>query len=496
VAVAPLRSVRERLDRALDLSTGHDGPESERQQTLRATIRSSYDLLTPEEQQLLRTIAPFGGGVDLATVEALTHNGEPLDLLHRLVDASLLVADPASGRFRLLYTVRTFLLDEVARLGETEDVFSRFAERCIVVADEIRDRMFGPDEAAVDRRLRDELANLRSARDLGDAEATVAITLAVNRVVTWRDLREIWSWADELASDPSLVGHLRRPAILSAAAEAARLVGDFHQAEHLAREAIAVADSDRDALGRARSVLAVVAHFRGDFDAARQLWLGAAEECQLDVSAFAGSAALATLYGGDRAQARVLLDQAAEMATCGSHEAFVAYVEGELCVSREPQASIPHYLDAIAIAGRVGCSFVEGVARVSLATARARTGDVGAAAEGFAYLIEFWRRTDQTTQLWTTARNAAELLAGVGRSELAALLLEAADSTPGTAAVGPEIARHSGRAWTAVTDIVDADTLQRIRTDLAAVGSSRVLDRALLELKELAGRPGGERLPD
>ena len=45
VAVAPLRSVRERLDRALDLSTGLEGPEAERQQTLRATIRTSYDLL-------------------------------------------------------------------------------------------------------------------------------------------------------------------------------------------------------------------------------------------------------------------------------------------------------------------------------------------------------------------------------------------------------------------------------------------------------------------
>ena len=55
--------------------------------------------------------------------------------------------------------------------------------------------MFGADEAAADRRLREELANFRSARDLGDADARVAITLAANRVVTWRDLHEIWAWA-------------------------------------------------------------------------------------------------------------------------------------------------------------------------------------------------------------------------------------------------------------------------------------------------------------
>lgn len=494
VAVASLRAVHERLDRALDLSTGREGPEARRQQTLRATIRSSYVLLSADEQRLLRAIAPFAGGVDLATVEAMTASGEPLNLLHRLVDASLLVADPTTSRHRLLYTVRAFLLDEIGHLGEAEPVHTRFVDRCVVVAEEIHDEMFGAGEATGDRRLRDELANLRAARDLGDADARVAITLAVNRVVTWRDLREIWSWADELAVDPSLTEHPRRPAILAAAAETSRLIGDFDLAERRANEAIAVAEADPDALSRAWSVLAVVAHFRADFDQARQYWLRAAKG-GVDSSSFVGSAALAALYGGDGPAARRLLDRAAAMATCGSQHAFVAYVEGEFRANSEPDESIPHYLNAIAVAGGVGCSFVEGVARVSLATARARTGDVAGAAEGFAYLIEFWRRSDQTTQLWTTARNAAELLAGAGRSELAALLLVSADSTPGAAAVGPEIARHSGRAWTQVTEIVDEYTLRRIRSELARLGSASVLDQALVELKEMADHESTPRRP-
>ena len=484
VAVAPLHAVRERLDRALDLATGRDGPEGQRQRTLRATIRSSYELLTADEQRLLRAIAPFAGGVDLATVEDLADVGEPLDLVHRLVDTSLMVADPATGRYRLLFTVRAFLIDEIERLGETKSAHARFVERCLVVAEQIHDQMFGPDEAAADRRLREELANFRSARDLGDTDARVAITLAANRVVTWRDLREIWAWATELADDPSLAEHTRSPAILAAAAEAARLVGDFDLAEQRAREAIAIAERDPEALSRAWSVLAVVAHFRGDFDSARMHWLRAAES-PVDTSAFVGSAALAAAYGGDTRTARQLLDQAAALATCGSHDAFVAYVEGELRVNSQPEESVPRYVDAIAIASRVGCSFVGGVARVSLATARARIGDVAGAAEGFAYLIEFWRRTDQTTQLWTTARNAAALLASVGQPKLAALLLVAADSTPGAAAVGPEIARHSGRAWTPVAELVDETTLEQIRSELAHLGTAAVLDRTLVKLKEL-----------
>ena len=50
-------------------------------------------------------------------------------------------------------------------------------------------------------------------------------------------------------------------------------------------------------------------------------------------------------------------------------------------------SAVPYYVEAIAEACRVGCSFVEGVARVSLASARARIGDVPGAAEGFGYLI-------------------------------------------------------------------------------------------------------------
>ena len=400
VAVMPLAAVRERLDRALDLSTGRLGLEDERQVTLRTTIESSYRLLTPDEQRLLRSFAPFIGGVDLTTVEALAEHmvGDPLDHLHRLVDSSLLVADAESARYRLLFTVRAFLVDEVVRLGEAAEAHARFVDRCRTIAEDIEERMPGPDEAVTDRRLRAEVDNLRAARDLAAPDARVAITVAVNQVATWRDLRELWGWAVELADDPTLVGHPDRATVLAGAAEAARLVGDFDTAERRADEAIAAADPDtqRAALSRARSVHAVVAHFRGDFATARDAWLRAEDGAGAEASAFVGSAALAAAYAGDPATARRLLDRARSTAVCGSHHAFVAYVEGELRAATRPEDSIPYYVEAIAEACRVGCSFVEGVARVSLASTRARIGDVPGAAEGFGYLIDFWRRTGQT----------------------------------------------------------------------------------------------------
>ncbi|GAA2142692.1 BTAD domain-containing putative transcriptional regulator [Nocardioides koreensis] len=494
VAVMPMSAVRERLDRALDLATGQGGPDDDRQRTLRATIDSSYRLVGEDEQALLRAIAPFPGGVDLTTIEALAEGGgDPLDLLHRLVESSLLVADPTHGRYHLLFIVRAYLLDLAAQLGEARRAQTRFVDRCVAIADRIGEGIHGPDEAALDRMLRAELDNLRAARDLADADARVRITTAANRAATWRDLREVWSWATELADDPALTDHAERTTILAAAAEAARLVGDLDTAERRARETIALADpvAHAGALGRAWSVVGVVAHFRGDFAAARDAWLRGAEEPVGDASAFVGSAALAAAYAGDPVTARRLLARAAASATCGSHRAFVAYVEGELRVATRPLESIPHYVNAISAASRVGCNFVEGVARVSLASARSRTGDVAGAAEDFGHLIESWRRTGQTTQLWTTARNAAELLAAAGRARTAGLLLVTADVTPGAAAVDEDIARSGGRSYIPVDALLDPASLDEVRAESRRLGGPDVLDRAVAELRELATGPGG-----
>jgi predicted ATPase/DNA-binding SARP family transcriptional activator len=500
VALMPLRSVRDRLDRALDLGTGRGGSGDDRQRTLRATIDSSYRLLTRDEQRLLRALAPFPGGVDLATLEGLATGlalpGEPVDLLHRLVDGSLLSAEPASGRYRLLFTVRSFLLDELDREGELADAEARFMERCLAVAEDIGVRILGPDEKEMDRRLRAELDNLRAARDvaasLGRDDVRVGLTLALGEGGIWRDLRELWSWALELAGDDRLVGHPDRPAVLGTAAEAARMIGDLDRAEALVDESVRIAGPDPDPVQvhAAWSARGSVAHFRGDFTKAREYWLRSGEGRTVMSGAWIGSAALATAYGGDPVGARELLDRAhAALARigCRSHLAFLAYVQGELLVSTDPEAALPYYVEAVEAAREVGSTFVEGVASVGLASARTRLGDVAGAAGGFGYLLDFWRRTGQLTQLWTTARNAAGLLAEAGREHAAALIVLVAETQPGAAAVSPAIARHGGRAFVPLEAIIADDRLAELRAEAAGLGADAVLDLAREELSELSG---------
>jgi hypothetical protein len=88
--------------------------------------------------------------------------------------------------------------------------------------------------------------------------------------------------------------------------------------------------------------------------------------------------------------------------------------------------------------------------------------------------------------LWTTARNAAALLVAKGYRQEAARLLLHADATPDAAAVDPEIARHSGRAYLPVETVVSAEELEDLRAEVAALSTKDVVELARAALSRIA----------
>ena len=200
------------------------------------------------------------------------------------------------------------------------------------------------------------------------------------------------------------------------------------------------------------------AHFRGDFEAAAERV--AARRRHRDDR----GGALTTLgrARGDvrrstSSEARALLDRAEGlMAPIGSlsQHAYRAYVEGEW---RAP-TSIDD-ADALLPPGHrarlPGGHRLRRGRRAGLARRRpaARRGHRRRRRRVRRRCCATWRRTGHNTQLWTTARNAAELLAAAGRRRPAALLLICAEDAPGAAAVGPEIARFSARAFVRLSDL-------------------------------------------
>ncbi len=124
-AVLTPAQIVERLDDSLDLLSAGARTAMTRQQTLRATLAWSFDLLDAAEQVLLRRLAVFAGAFGLEAAEDVCaedplRRSEVVALLGRLIDKSLVQVEEGSGdrRYRLLETVRQYAVERLEEAGE------------------------------------------------------------------------------------------------------------------------------------------------------------------------------------------------------------------------------------------------------------------------------------------------------------------------------------------------------------------------------------------
>ena len=120
-----LQEINKRLHNRFTLLTGGGRVLLERQQTLRALVAWSYDLLSDNEKLLFERLGVFVGGFDLPAAEAVC-GADPLmpedvlDLVMSLVDKSLVMVRETDGesRYRMLETLRDFGLEALGKRGE------------------------------------------------------------------------------------------------------------------------------------------------------------------------------------------------------------------------------------------------------------------------------------------------------------------------------------------------------------------------------------------
>ncbi len=171
VRVLTPEQIAGRLDDRFRLLSGGSRTALPRQQTLRALIDWSHDLLAPDEKALLRRLSVFGGGWPLEAAEAVCAGGdvedwEILDLLARLVAKSLVVAEPpADGqvRYRLLDSLHSYAADRLAETGGGEALAARHAAWFLALAEEAEPHLSGPAQASWLNRLERDHDNLRAA---------------------------------------------------------------------------------------------------------------------------------------------------------------------------------------------------------------------------------------------------------------------------------------------------------------------------------------------
>jgi predicted ATPase len=288
VKVLSPASMRTRLTSRLQLLTGGARDMPQRQQTLRAAIDWSYDLLSEAEQKLFRRLSVFVGGCTLEGAEAVCDTKSDLDLdlldgMASMVDKSLVQrVEHAKGemRFVMLETIREYALEKLEASGEEASTKRVHAAYCLVLAEEQATEQSGAEGAEWLERFTLEHDNFRASlewlTETGDADWGLRLGTALFR---------FWEMREYLAEGRDRLGKLLKlPGAAAPTKARARALfaagvlgieqGDYASSDALVRESLEIARQLGDKQGAAVSLnaLAVNARDQGDVAVARSLF--------------------------------------------------------------------------------------------------------------------------------------------------------------------------------------------------------------------------------
>ena len=286
IGTLPVAKIAERLDDRFRLLSGGAVTGLPRQQTLRAMVDWSFDLLSAAEKATFARLAVFAGGFALEAAESVCATGaiaqhDVLDLLSSLVQKSLVTFDADADRYRMLETIGEYARGRLEESGEAPMIRRRHRDAYAALASEAESALpGGPQQAHWLSRLEGEHDNLRAALTFSLAEpegAEVAASMCGALYLFWvyrGHHREGYRWcqaaharnADRPASAP-------RAKALLGAGTLATYVGDQAAAQDALEQALEMSRQLRDRALEARALnnLATAAFNRRSFAEAQAL---------------------------------------------------------------------------------------------------------------------------------------------------------------------------------------------------------------------------------
>jgi predicted ATPase len=281
-------AMQSRLESSLQLLTGGAKDLPMRQQTLRATIDWSYDLLSPAEQILFRRISVFVGGCNLEGLEAVCNTKQDLEVdvldgMGSLVNNSLVQQIEQSAgepRFALLDTVREYGLERLAASGEESAIKRAHAAYCVVLAEEYAAQAADPAHTEWVSLQEVEHNNCRAALEWltrsGNAEWGLRLGAALFQF--WETREYLSEGRDRLEKLLKLEGAAAasnsRARVLFAAGVLATEQGDHRAARIMLEQSLQIARELKDTrgVGIALNALAANARDDGEMSTARSLF--------------------------------------------------------------------------------------------------------------------------------------------------------------------------------------------------------------------------------
>jgi len=310
--------ILDRLGQRLDLLKGGRDADP-RQQTLRATIEWSHDLLAGDEKQLFARLAVFAGGCTVDAAEDVCD--ADLDVLQSLVDKSLL--RHTGDRFWMLETIREFAFERLQSLPEAGHMLERHAQWCLGLAKSAHGASRGAAQGEWPVRLDAESQNLRSA--IGWARSHDD-HLEVELVgASWRFLSRLGLLREALgyllhALETAQKASLDQVELLFGAAYVAIRTGDYAAAQEWLTQRLELGRARSDAPVVAMSLvgLALVAEQQDDLEESRTLYLAGADVARdcgdtVTLAIVAGNLGYIALREGEAETARMHFQHTLEL---------------------------------------------------------------------------------------------------------------------------------------------------------------------------------------
>lgn len=264
--------IMSRLSGSLDLFQGGRGAEP-RQQTLRAAIEWSCQLLDARELRLFTRLGVFDGGCTVEAAEAVTD--ADIDGLQSLVEKNLL--RHIGERFWMLETIREYAVELLAGSAEAGDIHSRHAGWCIQFLEDSERRLtHGHPEAA--REMEQEYGNVRAAFTWCIATNRIDDALSLVRLrLFWQSVQahvlEAQEWMETVLAHADDVQPSLRVRALTTAGDVRRVADDLDGARAVLEHALALERelSDDEALAVTAYSLGRVEMSAGNYVRAQEL---------------------------------------------------------------------------------------------------------------------------------------------------------------------------------------------------------------------------------
>jgi predicted ATPase/class 3 adenylate cyclase len=283
VRALSVTEIAARLGDRFRLLTSGDRTALPRQQTLRALIDWSHDLLTETERILFRRLAVFAGGWTLEAAEAVASGDEVdealvLDLLVDLVDKSLVVVEAERARYALLETVRQYAEERLTGAGEEEEVRKRHLDFYLAFVERAGAGLLGSEQPSWLKQLDLDRENLLAAhawcsRGSHAAEIGYRLVHAIKLYWFMRGLLNLgYHVTVEAISVPTPQPHsLARCKALWVAGQIGSYTGRYEEAQRYLYESLEIAryHNDRRMIATVQTYLALAALGQGDRAAAQ-----------------------------------------------------------------------------------------------------------------------------------------------------------------------------------------------------------------------------------